>query len=140
MNDLERLHIERACERLVTDYTHLVDEGRASAVADLFTDDGVWSSPEVTMEGQAKIREGFARREAMDRTSKHVCTNVGIDVHDADHASGLVYLSLYRADGVGDGPGHITGPSLIGHYEDTFVRTEAGWRFRTRSTHVTFVS
>jgi hypothetical protein len=75
----------------------------------------------------------------MNRTSKHVCTNLRVDVHDADHASGVVYLSLYRADDVGDGPGPLAGPSLIGHYEDTFVRTSDGWRIATRAAHVTFM-
>lgn len=38
MDDVE---IERACQRLVTEYGHLADHGRASEIPDLFTDDGV---------------------------------------------------------------------------------------------------
>jgi hypothetical protein len=36
---LSRLLDERACERLVIDYTHLVDFGEAARIADLFTED-----------------------------------------------------------------------------------------------------
>lgn len=139
MNEAERAAIVAACERLVVDYTHLVDSGRAREVANLFTSDGIWSSEQATMEGRDAIAEGFARRQAMDRTSKHVCTNLAVDVIDADRAEGLVYLTLYRADDVGGAVAPLAGPTMVGHYEDTFARTEGGWRFRTRRAVVTFV-
>lgn len=139
MDHDERAEIVAACERLVVDYTHLIDLGRAAAVADLFADDGVWSSPEFTMEGRAAIAAAFAQRQAMDRTSTHVCSNVAIDVVDRDHARGVSYLTLYRFDGVDERPAPLEGPTLVGRYEDTFVRTGDGWRFQSRSTVVTFL-
>lgn len=137
MNEIDRLLIERACERLVVAYTHLVDFGEATKVADLFTPDGTWSSPEVTMTGRDQIRAGFAAREAMARVSKHVCTNLQIDARDDDHAEGIVYLSLYRTD-TDAAVAPLDGPTLIGHYRDTFVRTHRGWRFASRRFEVTF--
>lgn len=126
---------ERACHRLVVAYTHLIDGGRAADVADLFAEDGVWSAGKIRYEGREQIRAAFAERQALDRTSRHVCTNIGIDVVDADNATGLVYLTLYR----GDGPGpHPAIPDLVGEYRDRFVRTDEGWRFATRTAAAAF--
>jgi ketosteroid isomerase-like protein len=127
--------IERACERLVVEYTHLVDGGRAAAVADLFAADGVWSSGAARYDGRDAIRAAFATRQASDRTSRHVCTNLRVDVVDDDHATGLVYLTLYRFDG--DGPG-APDPDLVGEYRDAFVRTAEGWRFAERTATAAF--
>jgi len=100
MDDLQRLLIERECERLVTLYCHHVDHGEAAKIADLFSEDGVWAAPGVRMEGQEQLRKGFGSREANTaRMSRHVCNNLLLEVIDDDHAEGTVYLTLYRHDG-----------------------------------------
>jgi uncharacterized protein (TIGR02246 family) len=141
MDALARLLAERACERLVTEYCHLVDHGEAARIAELFTEDGVWSSPENTMTGREAIARGFARRQANTaRMSRHVCGNVLIDVTGADQATGVCYLTLYRHDGV---PERATSPSdvpaIVGEYRDTFARNADGWRFKRREIVVSFV-
>ena len=89
-DDLQRLLDERACERLITEYTHLVDFGNAPGIADLFTADGVWRTDEFSMDGQEGIRAGFSRRQAVTRRqSRHVCTNIAVTV-DGDTASGTL--------------------------------------------------
>lgn len=60
MDDLERLMIERACERLMIEYCHFVDHGEASRIAGQFTEDGVWTSPETTMSGRAELEAASA--------------------------------------------------------------------------------
>ena len=81
MDDLKRLLIERACARLVVQYCHLIDHGEAARVAELFTEDGVWASPENTMTGRAAILKGFTNRQNnKKRMSRHVCNNLLVDV------------------------------------------------------------
>jgi len=140
VDELQRLEIERPCERLVARYCHFVDHGEAARVAELFADDGVWASPENTMSGRAAILAGFQRRQALGgRMSRHVCCNLLLDVEDADHASGIVYLTLYRHDGEpGRGVSPLAGPSLVGEYRDAFVRTADGWRFARREIVISF--
>jgi hypothetical protein len=138
----ERFLIERACERLVTLYCHFVDHGEGARVAELFTEDGVWSSSEVTMTGREAIRAGFQRRQDNNaRMSRHVCSNLLVDVTDSDTARGVVYLTLYRHDGE---PGRRTSPSsipsIVGEYRDTFRRTADGWHFSRRDIAVSFVA
>jgi ketosteroid isomerase-like protein len=140
MDDLQRLMIERACERLVTEYCHVIDHGEAARVAELFTEDGVWASPENTMTGREAIRASFQRRQNLtSRLSRHVCCNLLVEVEDADHATGVVYLTLYRHDSeTGRRVGPSAAPEIVGEYRDAFVRTGEGWRFSRRDVGVTF--
>ena len=141
MDTVEQLSIERECQRLVTEYCHLVDHGEAERIADLFSEDGVWKSPEVTMNGQAEVKRGFAARQAnVKRMSRHVCNNFLLNIIDEDHAEGTVYLTLYRHDGE---PGRrlspLEGPQMVGEYRDRFVRTSEGWRFAHREIEISFL-
>ena len=141
MTDQEMLMIERHCERLITRYCHYIDHGEAAKVADLFTADGTWTAPGVVMSGQDELRKGFtSRQQNTARMSRHVCNNLLIDVIDADHAHGVVYLTLYMVDGEESREtSPLDGPALVGEYIDEFVRTEAGWRIKTRATSFNFV-
>ena len=56
MDDTLRLQIERECQRLVTAYCHYVDHGEAERIADLFREDGVWASVEVTRSSRSPFR------------------------------------------------------------------------------------
>ncbi|MGI9614026.1 MAG: nuclear transport factor 2 family protein [Acidimicrobiales bacterium] len=139
---LRRIDDERACERLIATYCHLVDFRDAPAIADLFTADGSWRADGVDMVGQDEIRAGFTRRQGVTRRqSRHVCTNVVVDI-DGDTATGLCYLVNYRHDsasGVAELPAPGDVPKFVGEYHDTFRRTPEGWRFVDRRCDMTFV-
>ena len=145
MTELESLLIERACARLVALYTHRVDFGDAESVAELFAEDGVWEVGDTRFEGRDALRAMLRNRQEMSgRRSRHVCTNLAVDVVDPDHATGLVYLSLYRHDfgsterDEGVAPGGP--PVAVGQYRDRFVRTADGWRFAWRRAELAFGS
>lgn len=148
MDDGTRTQIERACERLVMTYTHLVDFGGADKIADLFTEDGEFVGGGANlMKGKEQLKKGFGRRQKSKRISRHVCTNLLIDVIDDDNAKGLVYLSLYRHDPKEDagpdpmkGAAPLPGPNLIGQYEDTFQRVRGQWLFAQRKIGVAFLA
>jgi ketosteroid isomerase-like protein len=140
---LNRLLDERACERLVIDYTHLVDFGEAARIADLFTEDGVWEAEGVRMDGRDAIRAGFGARQGVTRrTSRHVCTNLAITLTGADEATGISYLVNYRHDsptGTAELPAPAGHPKFVGEYHDRFVRTADGWRIAHRRCTLSFV-
>jgi ketosteroid isomerase-like protein len=136
---MERALIERECERLIVAYSHYIDFGDAARVAELFTDDGVWQSPEARLDGRAAIHTAFTRRQANPgRRSRHVCTNVAVDVVSSDEARGVCYFTLWRADGVERTVARVDGPEMVGEYRDTFVLTPNGWRIRERRASVGF--
>jgi ketosteroid isomerase-like protein len=137
----ERLLAERECERLIMVYSHLIDGGEAERVAELFADDGVWESESRRADGRAEIRGLFRRRQSkVQRTSRHVCTNIVVDVVSATEAVGLTYYTLYRYEGgEGSTKAPLNGPVMIGDYRDRFVLTSEGWRFSHRRASAAFV-
>jgi uncharacterized protein (TIGR02246 family) len=135
-DDLGRLLAERACEQLIYTYARFVDRGEAGRVADLFTDDGVWIGADGrSMTGQAQLRAAFLGRQGLTRRlSRHVMTNVQIDIHSETEATGIAYLINYRHDGPGERvekPGPARHPKFVGDYHLTFRRVEGGWRIAT---------
>lgn len=143
IDPVARLLAERACERLMTDYTRFVDFGEAARIADLFTADGIWEADGVQMVGRDAIRAGFSARQGVERrTSRHVCTNIAVDILTPDEATALSYLVNYRHDsrsGAAERPAPVDHPKFVGEYHDRFVRTDAGWRFAHRRCDLAFV-
>ena len=56
MDRLETLLAERDCERLTYRYCRFADCGEASRLAELFTEDGVFSTPDMDAAGAARDR------------------------------------------------------------------------------------
>ncbi|GAA1120341.1 nuclear transport factor 2 family protein [Kitasatospora arboriphila] len=136
---LDRLLAEHACERLLIDFLHRLDLGEPGTVAELFTPDGVWEWPagERRIEGRDALRGYFASRPA-DRLSRRLCSNVLVDVHSPTTATATSYFATYRVDGW---TGDMLPPRLpvnVGHYEDTFRRTDGRWLLATRTVHLPF--
>ncbi|MGW1546864.1 nuclear transport factor 2 family protein [Streptomyces sp. NPDC002346] len=136
---LERLLAIEECQRLTVEYAHRIDHGRAVSVADLFTEDGAWRSPTIDAVGRDRLRAFFARRDALtDRVTRHVVTNIAVDVLDADHARGRSVAVELRDDRSADGLAVDTRPAIVGDYEDAFVRVDGRWLFRERRVVVAF--
>jgi hypothetical protein len=141
--DLQQLLDERACERLITEYCRRVDFGNAREIADLFTEDGQWEGVELKLTGRDQIRDWFTKREGVTRrVSRHVCTNVAIDLVSADEAESLCYMINYRhdrAEGDTGLPVVMEVPKFVGELHDRFRRTPEGWRFSSRLVTLSFV-
>lgn len=133
MNDTERLSIERACMRLITQYAYLNDERNYDALVQLFAEDAVLcrpSAPDQEIVGRAAILEAFKKRPA-DTATFHVCSDMLIDVVDARTAharSRILMLSTTLRDGV---PGEAKTP-VPGTFRDRLQLTEEGWKFAER--------
>jgi SnoaL-like domain len=144
LDPIERLLAERACERLIVEYSHRLDLGQASRVVELFTDDAVWETTgRIRAVGREEIAAGLSggRIVPSGRTGHHICTNIAIDVHSADEATGLCYLINYRHDspnGIPARPVAMVEPRYIGEYHDRFLRTPNGWRFAHRRSELAF--
>jgi hypothetical protein len=66
---------------------------------------------------------------------RHVCTNFTIEIADANHATGICYLMVFRHD---PGPETANGPLpsqpvSLGEFHDTFVNQAGTWRFQSRT-------
>ncbi|MYS91723.1 MULTISPECIES: nuclear transport factor 2 family protein [Streptomyces] len=139
MDAMERLLAERACERLITDFVHRLDLGEPSSVADLFTEDGVWTWPEDgrLIKGRDALRAYFGSRPA-DRLSRRLMSNVLVRVASPDTAEAISYFTTYRVDGYEGGVVPAGPPVQVGHYEDTFHRADGTWLLASRTLHLPF--
>ena len=137
---LKRMIIERACEQLSLAYARSVDFRDYDAFVELFDDDALLDLG-MRLEGKGAIRESMQKRSNEIRT-RHVLTNIFIEVQDSKHARGVSYLTLYRHVGTEsirtDVPVPTILPTAVGHYDDVFVLTPKGWRFKSRKLQVAF--
>src|SRR5688572_3520139 len=132
----ERLEIERACERLVYVYSRALDLGDMSAAADCFAENGSMARPmmpDQVVQGRETIRAGLLTRPKTLLT-KHLATNVMIDVESRDSASGISYLTMISTTPPADGkPPYVSaGPVWFGEFRDRYVRENGVWKFLER--------
>ena len=140
MNPSERLLAERACERLILDFVHHLDLGDPSAVAELFTEDAVWSWPDGDgrrIEGREALRAYFGSRPA-DRLSRRLMSNIRVTVTGTYIAHATSYFTTYRVDGHHGGMLPAGPPVQIGHYEDAFRHTDGRWLLAARTLFLPF--
>jgi len=141
MGHLETLLAERDCERLTYRYCRFADCGEASRLAELFTEDGVFTTPDMMLRGRLEIARTFAEREALtDLQTLHLCTNIDVEVRDESYARGWVNLCLFRRwrDSGTTAPVPVTTPSLVAAYEDKYVRVGGRWLLEARTQRVVF--
>lgn len=137
MDETEQIIIEHTCEQLVLRSIKLFDEHDWPAFANLFTPDGLLvqaSQPDKKLAGRAAIVNALSQRSP-ERLTRHICTNIVIDIADYNNASGLCYLLLYASDRAEpeDATGRpVNSPRRVGEYHDKFVRTDSGWRIAER--------
>jgi hypothetical protein len=143
VDELARLLAERACERLIVRYCQLVDFGNATQIADLFCEDGEWHGVDLDLQGRDQIRAWFSERQQLTRrVSRHLCTNVAVDVLSGDEARSLCYMVNYRhdsRDGDPQLPVTLEVPKFVGELHDRFRLTADGWRFQSRTVELAFV-
>jgi hypothetical protein len=140
----ERIDIERACERIVYAYSRALDLGNMSAAADFFAENGSFArpmAPDKVIQGREAIRTALLTRPKTLLT-KHLATNVMIDVISHDEARGLSYLTMISTTPPGDAaaPYVSAGPIYFGEIKDRFVREGGEWRILERrgSIQMTF--
>jgi hypothetical protein len=140
----ERIEIERACERIVHAYSRALDLGNMSAAADFFAENGSFArpmAPERVIEGREAIRAALLTRPKTLLT-KHLATNVMIDVVSRHEARGLSYLTMISTTPPSDAaPPYVSaGPIYFGEIKDRFVREGGEWKILERrgSIQMTF--
>ena len=122
--------IEWECTRLVNLYAQLNDAARWDELAALYAEDGSMTrptAPDAPVIGRAAILAAFKARPP--RTTRHICSNVVIDVESATAARGSSAMLLFTA---------ADAPPMVGGFEDRFVLTDEGWRFAERRGTLTF--
>jgi len=136
LSPMEKVEIERDCERLVYAYSRALDLGNMSAAADFFAENGSMArpmAPDQIIQGRETIRASLLSRPKTLLT-KHLATNVMIDVESRDSARGISYLTMIATTPpAGAQPPYLSqGPIYFGQFEDRFVRENHVWKFLER--------
>lgn len=135
LSPAERSEIERSCERMVYAYARALDLGDLSGAADFFAEQGSLArpmTPDQVIHGREAIRTALLTRPKTLLT-KHLATNVQIDVQSRDEACGLSYLTMISTTpGDAAPPFNSAGPIYFGEFKDRFVREAGTWKFLER--------
>lgn len=128
----EKHAIERECEKLVIAFCNHNDARDYEALADLFTEDGVFarpSDPSNPIKGRANIRERFGAKPR-ELLTRHLVTNVLITVESREAARGVSYMTLFTGQEPEGAKLPVPASSTvqIGAVKSRFVRTIHGWR------------
>ena len=123
---------EWACASLSSKYALYADRAR-HRVPDLFTEDARLVLPSQEMRGREAIRKWFAPRPKV--ATLHFCTNIVIDLLDADHARGsthLLSLGHEANEEITAFPLPMPVARTGGIYFDEFTRVGGRWLFSSR--------
>lgn len=129
-------------EQLIAKYARAIDtcSNNGYDYADLFTADGAFvpsfdGKPGAPIQGRERLAavsgggsNGCKSVPWIEQGVRHIYTNHVI-TPTADGATGVVDMLMI---GLGGDPNKI---EYDGYYEDTYVRTPAGWRFKQRVHH-----
>ena len=122
-----------AIQQLVASYGQALDSGigrddNGEAYAGLFAADGIFGRPYTT--GHDALVK-LAHTQPHDRHYiRHFLTNMVIEP-SPEGAKGRQYLVVID---IGEG-GKPSSVLIGGHYEDSYVKTPAGWRFKSRTLY-----
>jgi len=121
-----------AIQRVITDYSAMIDARDFDGYAALFAKDGVWQNGNTIRRGHDEIKamlvgifgtppEGF-----VNRADYHLVSNLEVNV-DGDKATAKSrHLLIMR------GPDGSPTPELAGQYEDEFIREDGVWKIARR--------
>jgi len=136
-SNANKQNIIQACTTLFIDYARYVDFGHYDKFVELFSDNAVLNLG-FELHGKEKIRRSMTKRSDELR-SRHVLSNISIEVQSETMATGIAYLTLYRhigSDSLLDEAVMLRGPAGVGHYSNRFELTSGGWRIS--SCHLQF--
>lgn len=122
---VRRLEDRFAINDLVVRYATLLDDAQWDDLGELFTEDGVFASPNSTTTGRAAVVENFRVKHAPFPVTWHDPHGVVVEFDDDDRARGTVigYAELANADD--------TVVTSI-RYQDDYRRENGRWRFARR--------
>lgn len=123
---VRRLEDRFAINDLVVHYATLLDDCQWDALGNLFTEDGVFSSPNSRTVGRAAIVENFKVKHEPYGATWHDPHGIAVDFIDDEHARGTVigYAELGK-------PGCTITTSI--RYHDDYRRGDGRWRFAARN-------
>ena len=136
----QRLEIELAIRALNADFCFFLDHDETRQLADLFTDDALYTHGNRESHGRKAILELFTTRStAGTRTSRHLQSGLRLQIDSETSAAGQSVCMTFGADL--SPPISSTEPHLIADFVDEYRHcTDGRWRFSRRHIERIFVA
>lgn len=140
LSETAQIVVERAAERAVVKLWAALDGGDFDAVANSFTNDGVWHRQGKQLAGSAGVRAAMAERPKSTRT-RHLITNAMVDAVDENNAEMQFYLTVYLhaaepADAPPPAPMNV--PIAVALAKASLCKDASGWKLRELKSSDTF--
>ncbi|MEM9036644.1 MAG: nuclear transport factor 2 family protein [Actinomycetota bacterium] len=128
MDAVEELLARQSIADVMHAYCRCADQNHNDEQAELFAEDGVADWGRGELRGRAAISAFLAEALSKYSATSHHVSNIEIDFADDDHASATSYVIAWHRH-VEPGVEDFT---LLGRYDDEWVRTAEGWRIARR--------
>ena len=135
----EHYRIERDAMTVVHRFFRHLDDGDYDGLVALMAADGVWHRQGKMLRGPAMVLEAMKARPA-GVTTRHLVSNMLVDVIDPDHAEASCYITVYAytGDKKPDDPAPLELPLQIGTYRIKLTRTPQGGRINEIAAKMAF--
>ena len=70
--------------------------------------------------------------------TRHFVTDIDFSEVLGVSATGVSYYTLYLYGGEEDTPYPLEGPFVVGEYHEKFIKTEKGWKIKSREARIIF--
>jgi hypothetical protein len=136
MDALARLLIEQECGKLPLLFAKYADGGDHAALAALFVEECEFArpfQPDHPFYGRDRVQAIFRDRPPI--LVRHIVTNVMVEVLSETEAKGTNYLAMLSSH-ASVVPPQEAGALYVGGFEDEYVNTADGWKFKRRAGRV----
>jgi len=135
MDPLEELIIKDKCRELSLRFGRLQDERRYDDLPGLMTEDGTYTR----LDEELTISDFIEWVGTMPpNKTRHFVTDIDFSEVLEVSARGVSYYTLYLYGGEEGTPYPLEGPFVVGEYHENFIKTEKGWKIKSREARIIF--
>ena len=135
MDPLEELIIKDKCRELSLRFGRLQDERRYDDLPGLMTEDGTYTR----LDEELTISDFIEWVGTMPpNKTRHFVTDIDFSEVLGVSATGVSYYTLYLYGGEEETPYPLEGPFVVGEYYEKFIKTEKGWKIKSREARIIF--
>jgi hypothetical protein len=133
------MEIEHECKALSSAFAYHLDRREYQKLADLFAPDGVWIRHYVPLRGREAILAAMAERPSTQFT-RHVTTGFHFTEVTETRASAVsINMSYFSFQAETLPAPYEPEKAMLLDFVDTYIKTEAGWRFLERDTRMVLI-
>jgi hypothetical protein len=131
--------VQRDIEHMIFRFFLYLDEQEYDRLSSLMAPTGTWLRNNVLLRGPEAVREAM-RSRPVGFTTRHLITNIIVDVADSDHADVTFYMTVFvhSGDEKPTAAVKMDVPMHVSIFRQKVARTSGGWRIAELSGTPTF--